>query len=912
MPISFCCDRCARSLSAEPGLSSVTCPGCGRSVAVPAADPAAWWLGEAKPPPAPPAAPAAPANNAAWWLGSAPPSPPPPPASVTPAPLVLAAEPVPVAQLAPVPPPLPADTPAGPRRQMPVAAVIVGGVVLAAAACVTAVLALPGRGEPVEEPGKTALVQAPRQEQRDLERPRPSAPSSDPVAPAPSPPTPEELPLPPADPPAPAPAPERRPVEPVRPPAPEVEKPSPPTPAPEARPPVPEKWVVKRRLERSEDDLLKQLQRAPELRLDTTIARRESLQLLAVGQQAARLGKDAGTTVALLEKRADLAGLPWRKGDACKISPTTASHLEDGSIALRSFMTSVGTTAVSRIRAGTAPALPDPGSLASSLNKTGEHNHWRKPEAIPAMQQLLMAEHEAIREVLVDQLARIEGKKASEALAQRALFDLHPRVRERALKELAKRPANEYREVLLRGFEHPWPAVAEHAAEALATLKMKETVPTLLTFLDKPDPRLPCKAPKKGMVVKEMVRVNHLLNCLMCHAPSTKTDDKVRGRIPPLGQPLPPAFTRAYYADRTGVFVRADVTYLRQDFSVPLPVKNHGVWPEVQRFDFLVRERAATLHDLNVAKRVDAKKPTEHQRSLFFALRELTGTDPGPTVEDWKQLFLKRKLEVRTIDTGFKLARAVAVDRDGRIYVADSGTILRKQNDGRPGAWLKDAGDVAGLAIDGKGNLLAAQGKAAQVVRIDAGTREPEALARKFDGRRLNHPRRLAADGHGGVYFSDDPGSEVRDTGAVYYRSAHGSVTRLALGQSRPRSLGLSPDGKTLYVASASAAEVMAYPVESAGSIGTGRVVCRLAVAPGTKGGPADLAVDDKGRLHLLNPAAQTVEVFAPEGAKLGIARLPDAPVACCAARGTLYVLTRKALYAVDLADLDTTRVASR
>jgi sugar lactone lactonase YvrE len=103
----------------------------------------------------------------------------------------------------------------------------------------------------------------------------------------------------------------------------------------------------------------------------------------------------------------------------------------------------------------------------------------------------------------------------------------------------------------------------------------------------------------------------------------------------------------------------------------------------------------------------------------------------------------------------------------------------------------------------------------------------------------------------------------------------------------------------------------MAYPVESAGSIGKGRLVCRLAGKTASSG-LADLAVDAQGNLHLLNAAAQTVEVVAPTGARLGEARLPEAPVACCFARGALHVLTRKALYRVEMGEIDASRVARR
>src|SRR5262249_58727615 len=96
-------------------------------------------------------------------------------------------------------------------------------------------------------------------------------------------------------------------------------------------------------------------------------------------------------------------------------------------------------------------------------------------------------------------------------------------------------------------------------------------------------------AAQKTWMVAEMVRVNHLSNCLMCHAPSKATTDLVRGRIPDPSKPLPPL--SQYYEDNNGIFVRADVTYLKQDFSVIQPVERPGQWPQMQRFDYIVRAR---------------------------------------------------------------------------------------------------------------------------------------------------------------------------------------------------------------------------------------------------------------------------------------------------------------------------------
>src|SRR5207237_9282992 len=128
-------------------------------------------------------------------------------------------------------------------------------------------------------------------------------------------------------------------------------------------------------------------------------------------------------------------------------------------------------------------------------------------------------------------------------------------------------------------------------------------VPQAVERLNQPDVGLPIAVRGTGGVpvqaVREMVKINHLGNCVLCHCPSTATTELVRGAVPIFGQALPaPATTPQYYeGNRGGPFVRADITYLKQDFSVMQPVENHGVWPADQRFDYLIRTRTITLHE---------------------------------------------------------------------------------------------------------------------------------------------------------------------------------------------------------------------------------------------------------------------------------------------------------------------------
>src|SRR5207248_1679073 len=112
--------------------------------------------------------------------------------------------------------------------------------------------------------------------------------------------------------------------------------------------------------------------------------------------------------------------------------------------------------------------------------------------------------------------------------------------------------------------------------------------------------------------------------------------DLVRGAVPPAGQPLPPPTASQYYDNGT-IFVRADSTYLKQDFSVMQPVEDHGEWPTYQRFDYVVRTRKTSGRELYLLARQE-KSDQETRSAVLFALRELTGEDAGTSAPDWRRV----------------------------------------------------------------------------------------------------------------------------------------------------------------------------------------------------------------------------------------------------------------------------------
>lgn len=283
----------------------------------------------------------------------------------------------------------------------------------------------------------------------------------------------------------------------------------------------------------------------------------------------------------LIAKRDDLRGLPIVAEELCETSADAARTM--------GLISREARSAVSGFRGRT------------SMSEDSEHIqkeeamiiHLRSEaksgsKVVAGLKQIYQVENETVRLELVSVLAKIKGSEATEALAQRAIYDLSSKVRASAISALKSRPVEDARSVLLEAMRHPWPAVANHAAYALEELKDTKAIPKLEKMLDLPSPTEPFKEDSKW-VVREVVRVNHLRNCALCHAAALEKS-VIPAPVPTPGVALPVV----YYSSRrrgTTPFVQAEIVYLRQDFSIMAPVIPPEKWPLEQRFDYLVRKR---------------------------------------------------------------------------------------------------------------------------------------------------------------------------------------------------------------------------------------------------------------------------------------------------------------------------------
>src|ERR1700741_2448709 len=106
--------------------------------------------------------------------------------------------------------------------------------------------------------------------------------------------------------------------------------------------------------------------------------------------------------------------------------------------------------------------------------------------------------------------------------------------------------------------------------------------------------------------------------------------------------------------------------------------------------------------------------------------------------------------------------------------------------------------------------------KFGSIQRIDRATGAATTLYIECDGHKLSAPNDLVFDKQGGFYFTDlgKRYARHRDHGGVYYALPDGSkITCIAYPMVSPNGCGLSPDGKTLYVAHTEGAWLWAFDV---------------------------------------------------------------------------------------------------
>ncbi len=150
-----------------------------------------------------------------------------------------------------------------------------------------------------------------------------------------------------------------------------------------------------------------------------------------------------------------------------------------------------------------------------------------------------------------------------------------------------------------------------------------------------------------------------------------------------------------------------------------------------------------------------------------------------------------------------------ALGPDGRVYVANNGGMYAFEVGGYTFA--------GGLPEDYAGGSIQA---------VDLATGAVETLYTEADGAPLRGPNDLVFDGEGGFYFTDHGKTDgvTADRGRLFYATPDGrSIRLLAGGMEGPNGIGLSPDGRRLYVSETYTARVWWWDVVAPGEIAGGQ-----------------------------------------------------------------------------------------
>lgn len=256
------------------------------------------------------------------------------------------------------------------------------------------------------------------------------------------------------------------------------------------------------------------------------------------------------------------------------------------------------------------------------------------------------------------------------------------------------------------------------------------------------------------------------------------------------------------------------------------------------------------------------------------------------------------------IATGLSFPEAPVALEDGSVIVAEvrSGLVTHLSAQGELSTYADCGGGPCGLAFGPDGALYVCnnggsayrpgsfvsvgsspENTGGLIQRVDSKTREVTTLHTHCGENLLSAPNDIVFDEHGGFYFSDigKRHSRHRDNGALYYATCDGSgVREVAYNVAAANGVGLSPDGKVVYVAETETSRLWAFDILEPGHVAKqpfpsphgGRFVCGL---PGYQRFDS-MAVDAEGNICVATLMSGCVTVISPAGAVLRQVKMPD------------------------------------
>lgn len=257
------------------------------------------------------------------------------------------------------------------------------------------------------------------------------------------------------------------------------------------------------------------------------------------------------------------------------------------------------------------------------------------------------------------------------------------------------------------------------------------------------------------------------------------------------------------------------------------------------------------------------------------------------------------RLAPRVVTTGLEFPEGPVALRDGSALLTEvrAGRLTRVDPDGKKRTCAETGGGPNGAAIGPDGaayvcnnggsrwakrpwpypdpgaiDLLlpvsGERGACIQRVRLDSG--QVENVYSACGGEPLKRPNDIVFDAAGGFWFTDSGGgtARLRNATGVLYATPDGSrIEEVIHPLEMPNGIGLSPDGRTLYIAETRTRRLWACSLARPGQVKSRRVLATIpSGGPLNVGGCDSLCVDAQGNVIVATLGIGGVTVVSPEG----------------------------------------------